>query len=234
MRAETLRLIFATSARLNLRLTSLDIKTAYLSASLEDGVEIYAKQPKGFETFGPNGEKMVWKLKKALYGLKQGGARFEATLVEHLLQIGFERSVYDPCLFQLKGEVMLFLAAYVDDIIIATASEELRTKVMDDLMKRFKIKDQGDLSWMLGMAIQQDLEKGTVRIHQELYAQDVILSSAALVSKELLQETSEYTDSGLREAVGRRLREASGRQTVRSGGAHRLRVDRADLPDAIE
>ena len=49
----------------------MDIKTAYLNAPID--CELYMEQPEGYESKGPNGEKLVCKLRKSLYGLKQSG-----------------------------------------------------------------------------------------------------------------------------------------------------------------
>ena len=63
----SLRTILSLVAALDLEITQLDIKTAFLYDELEE--ELYLEQPKGFVTAGR--EKEVCRLKNSLYGLKQ-------------------------------------------------------------------------------------------------------------------------------------------------------------------
>ena len=85
-------------------LHTLDIRTAYLNAKIEPEISIWMKQPRGYEQVGPNGEEMCCKMIKALYGLKQGGRRWEATLRNTLVEMGFKCSSSDPGMFELtKG-----------------------------------------------------------------------------------------------------------------------------------
>ena len=175
VRYDTLRIILAVSAAKNYRLTGADIKTAYLNGTIDEGLVIYMRQPRGFEKNGPNGEEMVCRLKKSIYGLKQSGARWEQRLVEELLKYGFTRCVVDPCLYLLKraGDI-LYLIVYVDDLIISSSSDPLREKVIGDLADIFKLKDSGDLTWVFGTGINQDLENGTVSLNQTIYIENLV------------------------------------------------------------
>ena len=78
---------------------------------------------------------MICKLLRSIYGLRQSGARWEATLVEHLLKTGFKRCEYDPCLFKIQeGGDFMFLCVYVDDLCFATSSDAYRKKIFDGLI----------------------------------------------------------------------------------------------------
>jgi hypothetical protein len=167
--------LFAISAREGLRLTGADIKTAYLNSLIDEGLTLYMRQPKGYEKYTPDGEEMVCHLRKAIYGLKQSGARWEARLVEYLLNAGFTRCEIDPCMYRLEhGTDRLFLVVYVDDLIIASSSDELRAEVIAQMTKSFKLKDTGDLEWVFGTGIKQDLEAGTVSLNQTVYIDNLV------------------------------------------------------------
>ena len=87
----------------------------------------------------------------------------------------FERCEVDPCLYKLvKGNEVIYVACYVDDLIMASTSDSLRTSFMADLKRVFEVKDTGDLTWILGAAITQDIENGTVSIDQSLYIEDMM------------------------------------------------------------
>ena len=114
---ETLRIMFAMAARLGLKLSGADVKTAYLNAMIDPGLFLAMRLPSGFEEIGSDGYPMVGRLRRAIYGLKQSAARWEARLSEFLLKYGFVRCEIDPCLYKLeRGGACLFMAVYVDDL----------------------------------------------------------------------------------------------------------------------
>lgn len=170
---DTLRLMFAVAAALGMRLTGADVKTAYLYGIID--TLVYMKQPRGYEKYGPDGHAMVCKLRKSIYGLRQSGARWEATLVEHLLKLGFARCEFDPCLFKIhEGPDVLLLCVYVDDLCFASTSDSYRTKIFSKLTERFQLTDTGDLTWILNTNISQDLTAGTVTVSQKTYIEEAV------------------------------------------------------------
>ena len=172
---DAFRFLLAYSAMMNLKLTGGDIKTAYLNGWIEKDLILLMKQPQGFEETGPDGDKLLCKLVRSIYGLKQSGARWEARLVEHLIGQGFERCQADQCLYKLQqGNDTLILAVYVDDLIFASSSDTLRESVMAKLRKDFEVSDTGPLTWVLGTAVKQDMEEGTITLSQKLYIEDVV------------------------------------------------------------
>ncbi|KOC58648.1 Retrovirus-related Pol polyprotein from transposon TNT 1-94, partial [Habropoda laboriosa] len=60
-------------------------------------------------------------LRKALYGLKQAGRSWHGRLDKELKTFGLIPSRADPCLYyQGRGEDILIVLVYVDDILIAS------------------------------------------------------------------------------------------------------------------
>ena len=47
----------------------------------------------------------------------------------------------------------------------------------------FELKDTGDLTWIFGTAIHQNIEKGYVTISQKLYAEDTITQLKDMIDK---------------------------------------------------
>ncbi|CAI7885152.1 unnamed protein product [Closterium sp. NIES-53] len=128
--------------------------------------EIFMAQPEGFD----DGSGRVWKLKKVLYGLKQAPRQWYLKLREVLEEIGFTPSSADHSLFMLsEGEQRSFMVVYVDDILIFSPSSNLVKEVMLKLQDKFKCKTLGDVSFYLGLHIEQDLEKRCMRVHQRKY-----------------------------------------------------------------
>ena len=173
VRYETIRILFAISARRGYLLSNIDISTAYLYAEVEKGFDIYMRQPRGYEEY-VNGETMVCLLRRPIYGLKQSGARWEECLGKFLSKIGFTRCDVDPCLYKYKeaGEI-IFIATYVDDLCISSSSKALREKVVKLISKEFKITDGGHLTWIFNTAVDQNIKDGTVQIHQKLYIEEM-------------------------------------------------------------
>ena len=48
------------------------------------------------------------------------------------------------------------IVAHVDDLTIVTSSVELMVKVKDELQKKFKITDMGEIHWILGFEVKRD------------------------------------------------------------------------------
>ena len=188
IRYDTLRLILALAALHNLHLTSIDIKTAYLNGFIEADINIYMSPPRGFSfkvppadgapTFTNSFEydkNYACLLKRSIYGLKQSGRCWETRFWERLKELGAKQSDIDPCLWILRanGNVLL-IGIYVDDVVFACNSPRFRDDFVAELAKSFHISDQGQLTWIFGTAIRQDLNTGTVQLNQSLYIEDLV------------------------------------------------------------
>lgn len=57
----------------------------------------------------------------------------------------------------------------MDDLIIATKTNEEMLEVKQLLQSQFKMKDLGELHYCLGIAINYDRSNGTIRLHQKQY-----------------------------------------------------------------
>ena len=107
-----------------------------------------------------------------MYGLKQAGACFFDAARERLLSLGFQSMVGDPCLYKrvdANGGVLI-VCTYVDDFTFAVNDTSLISTFMAELRQRFVIDDGegGPISYILGIAVDQNLEKGTDHLNMEL------------------------------------------------------------------
>lgn len=131
-------------------------------------------QPEGFVKEGQ--EDKVCLLKKALYGLKQSPREWNHRFDEFMIRNRYSRSQYDPCVY-LKGrtvESRVFLLLYVDDILIASQSKTEVDQLKKLLKAEFKMKDLGPARRILGMDILRDRSRGTLRLSQERYLNQVL------------------------------------------------------------
>ena len=72
-------------------------------------------------------------------------------------------------------EKTIILTIHVDDGCAACDDEDMYKEFLDEMREDFDLSDSGKLEWFLGCKVEQDLVKGTVRISQEKYCNDVLL-----------------------------------------------------------
>ncbi len=143
----TIRTICALAAQHGLHLSSADVVSAYLNADLEE--DVYLSQPVDFS----DGSDKVLKLNKALYGLHQAGRewyRHFSSLLTNTL--GLRRSEADHSLF-MDGSMII--AIYVDDVLVASPSENTNRAFLDKLAAILDIKVQPAAREFLGIGIER-------------------------------------------------------------------------------
>jgi len=96
----------------------------------------------------------VCKLKKSHYGLKQASRQGYAKLAEVLFSRVYKHSENDYFLFYKKTiESAVFVAVYVDNILVIGSNEAKICDLKLYLDTTFKIKDLGFVSYFLGFEI---------------------------------------------------------------------------------
>lgn len=166
----TIRTLLSVGNEKGHRFDQLDVKTAFLNGTLSENVFMYP--PEGLDL----GKGKVLKLKKSLYGLKQSAKCWNDAFNNFVLNIGFERSNNDFCLYKMKKDgKFIYLILYVDDIILSSEDDDLIDWVKSQLMNQFKMKDKGPLSHFLGLEINYDRKNGILKINQSKYAEKILL-----------------------------------------------------------
>jgi hypothetical protein len=164
----TLRVLFVHATTFSLSIRHVDISTAFLHGDLPETV--YVEQPPILN----DGTDKVWRLKKSLYGLKQAGRQWHLKLSGVLVELGFRRAGYDPALLirNESGEKQ-FIFLWVDDLIIV-ATQKAGDGIVKSVLNRFKGRDLGEASWVLGMSIKRDLRTKTLELSQERMIENVL------------------------------------------------------------
>jgi histone deacetylase 1/2 len=127
------------------------------------------KQPPGFED--KTKPHYLCKLDKALCGLKQAPRAWYSRLCSKLQSLGFVPSKADTSLFfYRKGSHVIFMLVYVDDIIVASSSQEVVNALLKDLGEDIAIKDLGELHYFLGIQVKR--KHGDLLMSQERYASE--------------------------------------------------------------
>jgi histone deacetylase 1/2 len=118
----------------------------------------------------------VCKLDKAIYDLKQAPRAWHARLCAKLESLGFTPSKAVASLFYFnKGRHTLFVLVYVDDIIVASSSNDATRALLTDLQNDFALKDLGDLHYFLGIEVKRGSE--SMLLTQERYATEILKRS---------------------------------------------------------
>jgi len=151
------------------RLYQIDVKSAFLNGELEE--EVYVTQPPGFVIKGK--EEKVLRLYKALYSLKQAPRAWYERIDSYFIQNGFARSMNDAAFYiKKKGEEVLIVSLYVDDLIITGNNTHLINTFKKNMKDEFEMTDLGLLNYFLGMEVNED-DSG-IFLSQEKYANKLI------------------------------------------------------------
>lgn len=144
---ESIRCVLCITTLNNLELRHLNIKNAYLNASLEE--EIYMVAPKGCKT-------PYWRLHKGLYSLRQAGRQWYLLLHDAHTSLGFTRCESDWSVYTRRSQSALTISATsVDDLLIATSSKSKSDLATSQIKDKFAITDGGDIEWLLGCRIRR-------------------------------------------------------------------------------
>jgi hypothetical protein len=161
IRLTNLRVFFSIAAARDLELGGLDIDTAFMYAAIKE--DVYIRQPIGFD----DGTSNVCHLRRCMYGLKQSPREFTEVLRDWLVSQGWHQLMSDPCIYIFEADgVLAMIALYVDDIPVACNSSAWRVAFTALVRSRFDIKDQCDLSDIIGMHITKDIAARNISLDE--------------------------------------------------------------------
>ena len=100
----------------------MDVQNAFLHGFFEE--DVYMRQPPGYQD--KQFPHHCCKLDKSLYGLKQAPRAWYSRLSNKLQSMGFIPSKANTSLFYFRtGQHTIFMLVYVDDIIVASSSNDI-------------------------------------------------------------------------------------------------------------
>ena len=170
-RITSVRMLMDIAAKESLVIHQMDVKTAFLNASID--CEIYIEQPEGFEKYDKDGRKYVLKLNKSLYGLKQSGRNWNSLLHSFLVSEGFQQSLADNCIYTKHADGhKIIMIIWVDDILIAASNLDLVRNVKQILSNKFKMKDLGQINHFLG--IDFTITDSFIKMDQSSYVSKIL------------------------------------------------------------
>lgn len=199
LRQESLRVLLALAVVEDLEILQCDVVSAYPRAQLH--ATVYVKPPEPLkELLGLGGSQKVFRLNTALYGLKQSGREWYIEACRGLKQLGFEPLFSEPSILinPSKGQI---IGLYVDDMLVLGKNRQAVQATVNAIGRLWEIKDLGDVKVILGLRVQRNRLKRTLKIDQTLYIQ-------ALLQRFKLQEATPTTLPMVgRESLGKALKE---------------------------
>ena len=206
-RMPTIRLLLSLAVQFGHFLRQLDVKTAFLYGKLEE--DVFLKPPEGVDV----PEDHVLKLQRSLYGLKQSPKCWNDRFHQFITGLGFDRSESDYCLYFLqRGDRVVFLVIYVDDMLMSGNSETLLDEIVESLKQEFKMKDLGTVQRFMGLNVNYDQSERKMTIDQTHYSYQILERfgmeackpvATPMISGLKLQKTEdESTQKPYRELIG--------------------------------
>jgi hypothetical protein len=167
----SVRIIMSIIAKFDLELHQLDVKTVFLNGELKE--DIYMVQPEGFHVNGH--EEKVYKLKRSLYELKQFSRQWYLKFYKAIMEISFEVSPLDHCVYIYNdNDKLTILSLYVDDILLTGNCSKMIQRTKNFLGAKFEMKDMGDVTYVLGIKISRNRALKLLYLDQEKYIENIL------------------------------------------------------------
>ena len=142
----------------------IDAITAYLNSEID--VVLYIEAPTGYKTLGK-----VYRLRKTIYGLKQSARQWSKDLAQSMIRAGLKRLVSDYSAFakNLGTSKVVIVIVYVDEFLFFEPDIQEINTVKKYLADRYNMKDLGPCGQFTGIKLNQNTDKKTISLSQELY-----------------------------------------------------------------
>ena len=151
------RIFLAYAAFRNAKVMHVDIKNAYLHATVDE--EIYMEQPPGY--IDEEHPDYVCRMNRALYGMKQAGRLWNKLAHAILTAYGFSQNDYDPCVYlnSVDSANWAVVLVFVDDFLVIGSPHET-DRVIEYIGKRLVISSNSEVSRYVGIDVRRDENGG--------------------------------------------------------------------------
>ena len=173
---DSLRIILALVASLDLHMQQFDIKTAFLYGSIQE--EIYVEQVEGY--IDPAWIEAVCQLLQALYGLRQSSRAWSKKMEAFLKAFGLSQAAVDHCVYYShQNGVITIVTIFVDDGLICSNSPTRITSILKYMSDVFVTKVT-DPEVYVGLHLTRDRKQKIISIDQARYIQEKIVDQYGL------------------------------------------------------
>jgi hypothetical protein len=171
IRAESIKLLLAIAAYLDMDVHQMDVVGAFLNG--EQDVDIYMQQPAGY--VDQDHPDWVCHLHRNLYGLKQAPRVWHKVIKAFLLSQDFKPCPVDPCLFmKVTAGKHTIIGLYVDDLLICSNSGSDLASMKQSLHSKFKMTDEGELTHFLQLEVTRNRSARTLSLSQRHYVEELL------------------------------------------------------------
>ena len=130
--------------------------------------EVYMRQPEGFIAKGK--EDHVCRLLRSLYGTMQAGHTWWHELDGMHTDLGYIRSQVDESVHSRRvGSELTLLSTYTNDVTGASTTTAGAAEAKRELKEKYKLKDGGELNYMLGIKVEWNRANRNISISQSAY-----------------------------------------------------------------
>ena len=136
----------------------MDVESAFLNGKVKS--EVHVKQSQGYD----DNSRRVCKVNKALYGLRESPRAWYECLDKYLIELVFEKSKIDYCLYFIKIEIIS-----IDDLLICGKNKKLIDFIKKKLSVKFRMKDMGQIKTYLGINIHYGYNNNIMTLDQKDY-----------------------------------------------------------------
>jgi hypothetical protein len=162
---DTLKLVLALGASLDMDMVKFDIREAYLSTSVDVTDTYYARRPPGVRN-----NEMPYIMKPAcfIYGHPLANKKFRALLIKILMKMGAKPSNYDVNLYILDNAFgRALIPTIVDDMpTMYSGGASMLNFLKAGLTEIFEITCDDPITTVLGMELTRDRPERTITLRQ--------------------------------------------------------------------
>ncbi len=172
VKAESVKIVLATTAELDWELESYDVKTAFLIPHLPPGSEVYMRRPRGLSD---KHMPAIVQVNKAMYGMPLASKAFRDHSDDALRDIGFKPTCSDPQVYVMKTEIgQAIICTHVDDFGVATSNVAMKKYVREALQSKYDLTVNETMNYYLGMHIERDRQKRSITVTQPAYVEAML------------------------------------------------------------
>jgi hypothetical protein len=187
LRMESMRILLAIAANLDLEIVQIDFKTAFLNSALD--IPIIMRLPNLPGTLKP----IFVRIARSLYGLKQAGRLWNQDLHQSMLALGYIQNEIEPTIYQLRGHDNVFVGIYVDDTIII-APRHLIKECKAKVMALYESTDEGEIHHILKLKVTRNRPERKITLSQGAYIEEILSDAEMLDCKELTSIQFTFAD----------------------------------------
>lgn len=170
-KSDSLRILLSITATSGWDILQFDIVTAFLNGDMKDLV--HCRQVRGYrDKLRPN---QVWQLNRSLYGSRQGARRWQEHFEETIKLFKLRATPSDPAVYVVNDERgILFIHLHVDDSLVMSNSSKFLLQFQTHLNEKYTVKWTPKPTLYLGIQIDYDQSRKTLRLSQTHYIESVL------------------------------------------------------------